>query len=104
MQLGDIGRDHLALGVSPRTRSDTIARIHRSCSLCAEIRVPRAAAASDARRDHLAVRVRAGQAAQVGAVSLARAGDEETHRRRSSLALAVSFALAIFRLSKSSGA
>src|SRR5665213_326318 len=81
VQLGETGRDLLALGVSPGTVPDAIPRIHRARTLRAEIRMPRAAAASGRRREHLAMHVRSRQSAQVGSFACAHAGDEETHRR-----------------------
>src|SRR5438552_7175383 len=46
MQLGDISRDHLSLGVGPRTASDAIARVDRAGALGAEIGVPSGTAPS----------------------------------------------------------
>src|SRR6185295_19961554 len=85
VQLANIRRDLLALGVVPRAISDAIASVH--CwlpvrRLRAEVGMPCAAAASDGCRQHLAVEVRSGQSAEVRAFAASRAGDAAAYLLR----------------------
>src|SRR5439155_4620264 len=90
VQVGHILRHHRTAGVVPRTLADAIARIHSRLtgnSLRAQISVPGAIPRVGRRRQRLAVLVRAGQAAIVGAVALRGAGYKERHWLRWPLAL-----------------
>ena len=73
--------DESAARVEPRTVADAVTRVDRARTLRAQVGVPDHRRTAAGRRAHrLAVRVGAGQAAVVGAVALADAGDEERHR------------------------
>src|SRR5262245_16354652 len=57
VQVVDVLRDHLALGVLPRPAADAVARIDGGAALRAEIGVPRAAAGTGALGQRLAMAV-----------------------------------------------
>src|SRR5215204_3858235 len=80
MKVGDVFRDHRALGVLPRTASDAVLRIHRIRTLCGEVRLPSFAARTGSLRQSLALTVGAFEPAQIAAFAGAVAGDEEGHR------------------------
>ena len=82
MQFGDVLGDALACGVVPGSVADPVARIHGAGALRAQIGVPRDAAASCGSAKRLAIGISTGDSAEVGAVALADAGDEEGHRLR----------------------
>ncbi len=83
VQIGHVVGDQLSARVVPRTRADAVACVHRrlaALSRHAQIRAPRASGwcGNTAALRHLrAVRVGTSEAAVVGAVTLAHAGDEE---------------------------
>jgi len=83
MKMSDVAGDHDAIEVVPGTRADSIARVDgrlTGAGLRAEIGAPRPAAYTDGFGESLAVRIRAGQAAEIAAVADRLAGDEECHR------------------------
>src|SRR4051812_9648944 len=82
MELGQVLRDALAATVVPRAAADPVARAHRARSLRAQVRVPRRRATAGGGRERLAVRIGAGDATEIGAVTFPRARDEEGHRLR----------------------
>ena len=79
VQLGLIGRDHPAGGVVPRTVANSVACVDGARTLRAQVGDPLDASAAGCLCQHLAMGIRAGQAAVVGAVALGNAGDEEAH-------------------------
>src|SRR5690606_8047614 len=83
MQVLDALGDHHALGVEPRPAADPVARVHGLAALGrrAEVCAPRLAAGADGLRELLAMRVRAFETAEVGAVAWTFARDEEAHVR-----------------------
>ncbi|MCY1545449.1 hypothetical protein D9M68_813920 [compost metagenome] len=82
VQLRDrLGDDH-ALGVLPGPRADTVAGVDRRSPVAgagAEVGAPGALAGPGGGGELLAMRVGTGQAAEVGALARALAGDEEGH-------------------------
>ena len=88
VEVGDVVGDQLATRVVPGTRADAIARVHGRLAAWragAQVRAPgapRRRRQAAALRHLRAVGVGAGQAAVVGAVALAHAGDEERRRPR----------------------
>jgi hypothetical protein len=90
VQVGQVARDQLALGVEPGAGADAVACMdrrraggrggRREGAGHAEVGAPGLAAGTGRRGQLLAMRVGAGQAAQVGALAAADAGDEEAHR------------------------
>ncbi|CAD5375508.1 hypothetical protein OF001_U10195 [Pseudomonas sp. OF001] len=82
VQLGDVLGDQLALGVVPGARADAVAGVHRRLAVTgagAEVGAPGVAAGTDGLGELLAVRIGASQAAEIGALAHAGAGDEEGH-------------------------
>src|SRR5262245_50131625 len=75
----DILRDHLALGVLPGSAADAVARVDGVATLGAEIGPPRAAAGAGALRQLLAMAVGALEAAEIAALAGSGAGEEERH-------------------------
>ena len=79
----EILSDDSAGGVIPRSRPDAVARINRGlavASLCAQVGMPRAIAGVGSRGQHLAMRIRSRESAEVGSFAHADAGDEKAHR------------------------
>src|SRR4030095_10438517 len=74
-----VHRDHLASRVVPGAIADPIARVHRTCSLRAQVGVPHGPSPSRCSRQLLAVRIRAGKATVIGAITFAHTGDEKAH-------------------------
>src|SRR5436305_251667 len=82
MQIGDVLRHHHAVEVLPRALADAIARVDARLAAGrrgAEIGVPVGVLRACGLRKLVAVRVRAFEAAEIGAVALPDAGDEEGH-------------------------
>src|SRR5882672_10440735 len=80
MQLADVTRHHHALGVVPGALADALARVDAGVAARqrgAEVRLPVRLLRARGLGERAAVRVSAFQAAEVGAVALAGAGDEE---------------------------
>src|SRR5438445_4795405 len=82
VELGHVLRDDGALGVLPGAAPDAVARVDGAGPLRAQVRVPRFAARARRLRERLTGLVRAGEAAEVGALARAGAGHEEAHVRR----------------------
>ena len=81
VQHAGVGRDDLAAEVVPRSVADAVARAHGARALRAEVGAPHGVAAlSRGLGERLAVRVRAGEPAEIRAVALAHAGHKERHR------------------------
>src|SRR5688500_6544528 len=83
VKVGHVPRDQRASRVVPRSAADAIARVHGRLSSRrsrAEVRVPGATAGTRRASELHAVLVRTGKAAEVRAVALADAGNEEAHR------------------------
>ena len=78
VQIGNVLRYLHALGVVPGAGADAILRIE---CVSAEIGVPSLAALAGCGGQRLAMRVRSGQAAEIGSVAGSDAGDEEAHAR-----------------------
>src|SRR5262249_20781034 len=85
MQLRNILGDHHALRVRPRALAATVLRVAGAGPRRAEERGPGLAAGAGRLRQRLTVPIGAFDAAEVGALADARAGDEEAHRRGLSL-------------------
>ena len=79
VQVVDALGDHDALGVLPGAFADAVAGVHRAVALRAEISVPGLAGGARGLRELAAMRVGAGEPAEVGALAGAVAGDEEGH-------------------------
>src|SRR5437867_9251985 len=79
VELGQVLGDDGALRVLPGAAADAIARVDGAGALAAQVCVPGLAAGARRLREHLALLVRAGQTAEIGALSGAGAGDEERH-------------------------
>src|SRR6185437_6419839 len=79
VQIGNAGGDDDALGVGPGALADAVARVHRAGALRGQIGVPGLAARAGGLREALAVRVGAGETAEVRAFARTVAGDEEGH-------------------------
>ena len=82
MQILDIGCDLDTIDIHPRSLADSVASVHRRCStggLRAEISVPGLGAGADLRCQILAMFVRTGEPAEIGALGSADAADEERH-------------------------
>ena len=79
VELRDVLGDDDALGVRPRAGTDAVARVDGAGALRAQVRAPGLAPRPGALREHLAVLVGAGDAAQVAALAGSDAGDEEAH-------------------------
>src|SRR5262245_37454530 len=77
VQLGHVFRDRLALRVLPRATPDSITCVDGPGALRAQVGVPCLAARARRLRPFLTDLVRAGEAAEVGALAGAGAGDEE---------------------------
>ena len=80
VQHAAVGRDDLAAEVVPRTVADAIARADGARALRAQVGAPHGVALSGGLGQRLAVRVRAGEPAEIRAVALADAGHKERHR------------------------
>ena len=80
VQVGHVGRDLRAGRVVPGAAADPVARVHGAGALRAEVGMPGRVAPAGSRRQRLAVRIRSGEAAQIGAVTLGSAGDKKGHR------------------------
>src|SRR5688572_13722905 len=80
VQHAGVGRDHLAAEVVPRPVADAVACADGARALRAEVRAPHGVALSRGLRERLAVRVGAGEPAEIRAVALAHAGHKERHR------------------------
>ena len=72
VQIVDALGDHRALGILPRTLADAVAGVHRAVALRAEISVPGLAGGARRLRELAALRVGAGEPAEVGALARAR--------------------------------
>src|SRR5262245_32928172 len=84
MQVVDVLRDHVSLGIPPRAGPDAVAGIDglaAAARLRTEIGAPGLAACSGRLRKLLAMSVRALDAAEVGALAGAGAGEEKRHGR-----------------------
>jgi hypothetical protein len=82
MQFGEILGNDNALGIGPRTFANPVARVHGRLAvrrLRAHVSVPGVATGAGTLRQLLAALVRSFEAADVGAVSGARTGDEKRH-------------------------
>src|SRR5262249_55028967 len=82
VQVLDAGGDGHAFGVDPRSLADAVLGIdgrRAACGLGAEIGAPRLAAGAGPGSQRLAMPVRTLEAAEVGALGAACAGDEEGH-------------------------
>src|SRR6266436_9136036 len=77
VELGHVLRDDGALGVLPGAAPDAVARVDGAGPLRAQVRVPRFAARARRLRERLTGLVRAGEAAEVGALARAGAGHEK---------------------------
>src|SRR5437667_7602853 len=77
VQLGQVVGDDDALGVLPGTFADAVARVDRAGALGAQIGVPGLGAGARGCTKQLAELVRAGDAAEIGALAGAGASDEE---------------------------
>ncbi len=75
-----VHRNDLAAEVVPRAGADAVARVDRAGPLRAQVGAPHRIALSRGLRERLAMRIRAGQPAEIGAVALADARDKERHR------------------------
>src|SRR5262245_8795089 len=84
VQVVDVLRDHVPLGIPPGAGPDAVAGIDglaAAARLRAQIGAPGLAAGSDRLRELLAMPVRALDAAEVGALAGAGAGEEKRHGR-----------------------
>src|SRR5262245_44675080 len=79
VQIVDVLRDRLALGVLPGAASDPVAGVDGTVALRAQIGAPGLAAGACHLRQLLAVPIGAIEAAEIGALAGAGAGDEEAH-------------------------
>src|SRR4029450_2445563 len=77
VQLGEVLRDDDALGVQPRSAADAVAGVDRAGALGAQIRAPGLRARAGGGAQELAELVSAVEAAEIAALSRARAGDGE---------------------------
>jgi hypothetical protein len=85
VQVSEVARDHLAPGVLPRAAADAVAGVDGGAAVrCAgaEIGAPGPVAGAGRLGERLAMRVGAGDPAEIGALAGVRAGDEEGHRLR----------------------
>src|SRR6267143_1391689 len=69
VQLGEVARDDDALGVLPGTLADAVARVDRAGALRAQVGVPGLGAGARRPAEQLAELVRAGESAEVAALS-----------------------------------
>src|SRR5688572_29081652 len=77
MQHALVGRDDLAPEVVPRPVANPVARAHGAGALRAEVGAPHGVTLSSSLGERLAVRVGAGEPAEIRAVALAHTGDKE---------------------------
>ena len=79
MQLRNVLGDDDTLGIRPRAGANAVARVDGAGALRAQIRAPGLVPRPRALREHLAMLVRAGEAAEVAALAGSDAGDKEAH-------------------------
>src|SRR5262245_28454423 len=97
MQIGNIGRDQIALRVVPGSGPDAVARVdgwHIALLLLAQIGVPGAVAGTGGGSEILTNLIGAGEATEI-ARARDRAGDEEAHRHLRLLLLLLLLRLAL---------
>ena len=81
VQVGDVGGDLHPLRVEPRPRANAIFRVDWFAIVdTAQVGPPRTTASTGRRGQFLAMRVRPGEAAKVGAIAAANAGNEKSER------------------------